>query len=76
MRASPALLLGLPLLSACGIDYATTAQSRVLDSFPYVDCGIVSPGARAVCTVPLFSEGNGKVTIFDVRSTDLALPEG
>ena len=76
MRASPVVVLALPLLTACGIDYATAAQSRVLDSFPYVDCGIVSPGGRAVCTVPLFSEGNGKVTVFDVRSTDLALPQG
>lgn len=72
MRLLP--LLSLSLAACGGVEYQQTAQSRVLDSFPYVDCGIVSPGARQVCTVPLFSRGNAGVRVYAVESTDLDIP--
>lgn len=71
--AAPAVLL---LLSACESDRTITEQRRVLDSFPYVDCGAIAPNDRQVCTVPLFSKQRGKVTIFDIRSVDQAVAEG
>jgi uncharacterized protein (TIGR03382 family) len=76
---STTLLRLAPLLAlvACGgVEYQQSAQSRVLDSFPYVDCGVASPEARQVCIVPLFSQGDAAVRIFAIESTDLQLPEG
>lgn len=69
-------LLSLLALVACANDTEFVQQRRVLDSFPYVDCGVIAPGDRQVCTVPLFSEGDGDVTIFDVRSADVSVPTG
>ncbi|MDP2316227.1 MAG: MopE-related protein [Pseudomonadota bacterium] len=74
----PSLLtfaLLLPLVG-CAPDIEVRAQPRVLDSFPYVDCGAVAPGGRQVCTVPLFSTETGDVTIFDIATTDISYPEG
>lgn len=64
------------LLAGCAQDSNLTAARRVLDSFPYVDCGVIAPGDRQVCTVPLFSEGDGALTIHDIRSVDVSVPEG
>ncbi len=71
-------LLSFVILSAagCNPDFEVREQARVLDSFPYVDCGAVAPGGRQVCTVPLFSQESGQVTIFDIASTDISFPEG
>lgn len=71
-RMLPLLLL----LAACGQDYGTVQQERALDSFPYVDCGVVVPADREICTVPLFSKADGKVQIFDIRTEDVSTPEG
>ncbi|MDP2306221.1 MAG: putative metal-binding motif-containing protein [Pseudomonadota bacterium] len=67
-------LLG-PLLG-CNPEFEVREQPRVLDSFPYVDCGAVAPGGRQVCTVPLFSQERGEVTIFDIAAADISFPEG
>lgn len=74
----PCLVLFALLAPAlgCSPDIDIRAQPRVLDSFPYVDCGAVAPGGRQVCTVPLFSQDSGEVTIFDIAATDISYPEG
>jgi hypothetical protein len=73
MRRLPLLALSL---TACSVEYDQVAQPRILDSFPYVDCGIATPGARQVCVVPLFSQGSATVRMFAIESTDFELPEG
>ncbi len=71
----PSLLLGPALLLfGCESDREITEQKRVLDSFPFVDCGAIAPNTRQVCTVPLFSQERGKVTIFDIAATDISVP--
>lgn len=76
------LLLSSPLLAlaGCAPDTDIREQKRVLDSFTYVDCGVLAPGTRTPvengCAVPLFSRERGKVTIFDIRVTDVSFPEG
>ncbi len=70
-------MLTILLAVACGgVDYGAIERQRVLDSFPYVDCGVVPAGARQVCTVPLFSRAQGSVQVLDVVSTDFEVPEG
>jgi hypothetical protein len=76
MIASRTLLpLVLPL-AGCTTEYETIAQSRVLDSFPTVDCGVLAPGLSNTCIIPLFSQGNAAVTVFDIRVADVAAPDG
>ncbi len=71
----PSLLLPLGLV-ACSTEYETIAQSRVVDSFPTVDCGVLAPGLSNTCIIPLFSQGNAAVTVFDIRAVDVDTPEG
>jgi hypothetical protein len=67
----------LTLLVGCGNGgYEINEQKRVVDSFPYVDCGAIAPGSRQVCTVPIFSKEKGQVTIYDIRTADIDPPEG
>ncbi len=73
-RPLPSLLA--LLLVACNPDVELTEQARVLDSFPYVDCGAIAPGTRQECTVPLFSREGGRVTIFDIAAIDIDYPDG
>jgi hypothetical protein len=75
MKTSP-LLAALVLLGACDTGYEVTEAPRQLDSFPYVDCGAVDPPVRQVCTVPLFSQERGPVTIYGIQTVDLDYPEG
>ena len=70
------LLVPLALLVGCQPDTEFTEQKRVLDSFPYVDCGAIAPNTRQVCTVPLFSQESGGVTIFDIEVEGISGPEG
>jgi uncharacterized protein (TIGR03382 family) len=76
MKPSLLSLLVLAPVVGCSPDFEVREQPRVLDSFPYVDCGAVAPGGRQVCTVPLFSQDSGAVTIFDIAATDISFPEG
>ena len=73
---APRLSLLALLSFGCNPDIELTEQPRVLDSFPYVDCGAIAPGTRQECTVPLFSREGGRVTIFDIRAIDIDYPEG
>jgi hypothetical protein len=71
------LFLALFALVGCEQQYTQIEKKRLLDSFPYVDCGAIAPGTReAECTVPLFSKEDGAVTVYEIATTDIDYPEG
>lgn len=49
------------LLLGCENDVQYVEAGRILDSFSYVDAGIIAVEDRRVFTVPLCSRGNGPV---------------
>ena len=72
------MILALSALVGCGgNEYTQVEKKRLLDSFPYIDCGAIAPGTReAECTVPLFSQEDGPVQVYEITTTDLEYPEG
>lgn len=64
------------LLVACDVDYQNVAQERILDGYAYVDAGAVGVGESQAFTVPLFSQADGDIRIFEVAAEVLAVPEG
>ncbi|MDP2304964.1 MAG: putative metal-binding motif-containing protein [Pseudomonadota bacterium] len=63
-------------LAACSNDVTYVPASRVLDSYSYVDAGVIAVDDRQSFTVPLFSRGSGPVTVFAMTTEDVRAPAG
>lgn len=60
------------LLLGCEKEVNIIERSRMLDSYTYVDAGALAPADRQSFIVPLFSEGDGEISIFEIAINDLS----